>query len=50
MDNTKTYKNFFSRSTLPLSDKCSVPHTSSQKCNFPNTGCVYQNLRGIVAH
>ncbi|XP_025425653.1 mitogen-activated protein kinase kinase kinase kinase 3 isoform X2 [Sipha flava] len=31
--------------TLPLSDKCSVPHTSSQNCNFPNTGCVYQNLK-----
>lgn len=36
----------FFRSTLPLSEKCSVPHSSSQKCNFPNKGCVYQNLRG----
>ncbi|XP_025191259.1 mitogen-activated protein kinase kinase kinase kinase 5 isoform X1 [Melanaphis sacchari] len=32
-------------STLPLTDKCSMPHSSSQKCNFPNKGCVYQNLR-----
>lgn len=37
----------FFRSTLPLTDKCSMPHSSSQKYNFPNKGCVYQNLRGI---
>ncbi|VVC41289.1 Hypothetical protein CINCED_3A000113 [Cinara cedri] len=32
-------------STLPLSDKCSVPHSSSQKCNYSNKGSVYQNLK-----